>query len=425
MGNKRGRVWTTVLLCIVYLLLYCIDASRIERNFAITCFVLYLEQNFLKNSVKYATHSPTGMSMMEITTQSGKRIYLIFQHELCDPVNVGDYVRVYCHLHGSDHQRSLSINKATGWGHCFNATCDATVLVAEWNQPVARRLMSRSFRRDTSQSYVVTSPPKRIPDVTQPTLLLPAKAPPLWQQEERLALLSLDEQMRLALQQFPRARAYLRERGIPLRIAVDAGVGYLPPELLRTQGKEKRELLPRWGERLLFPLDSLDGKGYIGRSLWHWVPGMDENRHKALLDGPGTPRRWIKTNPAGWFGYDPDTLSRHVILVEGAFDRLALLAAGIRPTEVMALAGTALRTYWFPWHVRTVLLALDGDDGGRQASEKLVEQLERAGIQTGICSPPCDQWGKDWSERWRTGGRGSLSRLFEARFLLLPQRMQA
>jgi hypothetical protein len=31
---------------------------------------------------------------------------------------------------------------------------------------------------------------------------------------------------------------------------------------------------------------------------------MDENTHKALLDQPGSPRRWIKTNPAGWFGFD-------------------------------------------------------------------------------------------------------------------------
>ena len=343
---------------------------------------------------------------MEITTQSGKRIYLIFQNELCDPVTVGDYVRVYCHIHGSDHQRSLSINKATGWGHCFNAACDATVLVAEWNQPVARRLMGSSSQRESSLSLSMAPPQKKRPSVTQPVLLLPAKAPPLWQQEERLALLSIDKQMRLALLQSQRVRAYLNERGIPLRVAQQTGVGYLPAELLRTQGQEKRVLLQRWVERLLFPLYSPDDKGYIGRSLWHWVPKMDENRHKALLDGPGTPRRWIKTNPAGWFGYDPDRMSRNVILVEGAFDRLALLAAGMPSTEVLALAGTSLRPYWFPSHVQTALLALDADDGGNIASEKLVEQLERAGIRTSICSPPQDRWGKDWSERWRTIGKG-------------------
>jgi hypothetical protein len=231
--------------------------------------------------------------------------------------------------------------------------------------------------------------------------------------------------MRLALLQSQRARAYLRERGIPLAVAQMSGVGYLPIELLRTQREETCAHLRKWVERLLFPLYSPDGKGYIGRSLWHWVPSMDENTHKELLDGPGTPRRWIKTNPAGWFGYDPDRISRNIILVEGAFDRLALLAAGMLSTEVMALAGTSLRTYWFPSHVRTALLALDADDGGKQATEKLAEQLERAGIQTTICPPPQDHQGKDWSERWRMMGRGSTWPLIKAHLSLSAQKKQA
>lgn len=363
--------------------------------------------------------------MMEITTQNGKHIYLIFQHELCDPITVGDYVRVYCHIHGSDHQRSLSINKATGWGHCFNAACDATVLVAEWNQSTARRLVGTSSQRDFSFSPSITPPSRKKPFATQPVLLLPAKAPSLWQQEERLALLALDKHMRLALLQSRQARAYLRERGIPLRTAQAVGVCYLPPDLLRIQSPEKRVLLRRWSERLLFPLHSPDGKGYIGRSLWRWVPTMDENKHKLLLDGSGTPRRWIKTNPAGWFGYDPDRMPYNIILVEGAFDRLALLAAGLLPTEIIALAGTSLHTFWFPSHVRTALLALDADAGGQLASEKLVEQLERAGIQTSICTPPQDHRGKDWSERWRTLGRDSVSPLLKARFSLSPDKKQA
>src|SRR5207245_8892896 len=143
-----------------------------------------------------------------------------------------------------------------------------------------------------------------------------AKVPALWQQEERLALLSLDEHMRAALIQAKRAQVHRYERGIPLRVAEAAGVGYLPAALLRLpKVRKQRNLLLRWVERLLFPLHSPDGKGYIGRSLWRWVPGMDENIHKALLDRPRTPRRWIKTNPAGWFGYDPDQLSGNIMLV--------------------------------------------------------------------------------------------------------------
>ena len=68
---------------------------------------------------------------------------------------------------------------------------------------------------------------------------------------------------------------------------------------------------------------------------------MDENAHKALLEQEHAPKRWIKTNPAGWFGYDPAQLGESLILVEGAFDRLTLLAAGFQASDVVALVGTA------------------------------------------------------------------------------------
>ncbi len=361
--------------------------------------------------------------MNEITTPRGRRIQIISEQELRDPLWLGDYVRAYCHIHGSDHQRSLSIHRADGWGHCFNAACEATVLVAEWNPALSARLLS--FRDPTGLATARTSarfPGKQGPQVVQPVLLQPTSSRPArWQQEESQALLALDNAMRAALAQSERARAYLRERGIPLPVAQAAGVGYLPTELLRLpKARAQRALLGRWTERLLFPLHTLDGQGYIGRSLWRWVPGMDEHVHKAILDRRRAPRRWIKTNPAGWFGYDPQQHPQTLIVVEGAFDRLALLAAGMMPAEVIALAGTAIRPDWFPGHVSTVMLALDADAGGEHASARLAERLEQAGIGVVVCAPPQDRWGKDWSERWRTAGWAGLRPLFESHAALAP-----
>src|SRR5438067_5451233 len=106
--------------------------------------------------------------MIEIITHDNKRIYIIFQFELRDPLTVGDYVRAYCHIHGSDHQRSLSINKQTGWGHCFNAACEATVLVAEWNLAATQRLVSSYYRGIPAWSRSATPPPtKEVSPVTQ------------------------------------------------------------------------------------------------------------------------------------------------------------------------------------------------------------------------------------------------------------------
>ena len=353
--------------------------------------------------------------MVTVVTRQGRRIEVIYQSELCDPLNLGEYVRAYCHIHGSDHQRSLSINKETGWGHCFNAACDATVLVAEWNPAVAERLLRARYQRGAQiPPPYYQAPEKKLPPVSQPVLLQHPKAPPKWQRDELAALLSLSRQTRAALVHSKRARAYLYERGIPLEVALTAGVGYLPPDMLyMPELKEKREILRRWAERIIFPLTSPAGKGYIGRSLYQWQPGMDENAHRSLLDQERRPRRWIKTNPAGWFGYDLDRLSGCLVLVEGAFDRLTLLAAGFPAAGVVALVGTATQAEWYPHQVKAAILALDADEGGKEATSRLACRLKQTGLCVKLCPPLQDKWGKDWNERWRRIGPQSVWPIYE------------
>src|SRR5260370_42555818 len=103
---------------------------------------------------EYRTGDGKGTCMLTITTQQGKAIEIVLQTQLRDPLDAGTHLRAFCHLHGSDHQRSLSIDKATGWGHCFNATCEATVLVAEWNPALANRLLETHSRQRSA-----TDPP--------------------------------------------------------------------------------------------------------------------------------------------------------------------------------------------------------------------------------------------------------------------------
>jgi DNA primase len=356
--------------------------------------------------------------MITIFTHQGKQVEIVLESELRSPVDTGEHVRAYCHIHGSDHQRSLSIKKSTGWGHCFNAACGATVLVAEWNRPLAKRLLHFYYRGLTSSalpSYQAPSMESRYrPHIVQPMLLPPPRSIPQWQQDELHALRSLDEQMRQALVQSQRARSYLRERGIPVRIALETGVGYLPPALINgVQMRKQRGLLRRWVDRIIFPLNSLDEVGYIGRSLWHWQQGMNETIHKTLLDRPGSPKRWIKTNPAGWFSADFEQLPQTIMFVEGAFDRLTLLAAGFPAADIIALVGTAVQDSWLPTQVKTVVLALDGDDGGKEASSRLAVQLALAGIHVQVCPLSQDAWGKDWNERWQHLGRRSIAPVFE------------
>jgi hypothetical protein len=46
--------------------------------------------------------------------------------------------------------------------------------------------------------------------------------------------------------------------------------------------------------------------------------------------------------------------------------------------------------------------------------ERLASEFQQSGLAVGLCPPPRDRWGKDWSERWRRLGPQSLWPLYEA-----------
>jgi hypothetical protein len=365
------------------------------------------------------------MTITSQTTRQGKVIHLLSPHDLGDAVEhggSGGRLRAYCPIHGGDHQRSLSIDPSTGWGFCH--CCHATVLVRATGFTFTSGQNGRHERRDSGLGALARLPSAgyRASSLLQPPALQKplATAIPLWQRDETAALAAVALLTREALASFRRVQVYLSERGIPLAVAQASSIGYLSRAIWE-QAKiaaDQRALLKRWIGRIIFPLGSPDGQGFIGRALHQWEPGMDENTHKALLDQPGAPRRWIKTNPAGWFGFaEASRLTEWVVLVEGSFDRLALLAAGFPTSAVVALVGTAARSTWLVRlapQVKGVVLALDADDGGQTAMERLAGEFRQAGLAVVLCPPPQDRWGKDWSERWRRLGPQSLWPLYEA-----------
>ena len=52
------------------------------------------------------------MTITSQTTQRGKVIHLVSSSDLVDAVQSGERLRASCPIHGSDHQRSLSIDSA-------------------------------------------------------------------------------------------------------------------------------------------------------------------------------------------------------------------------------------------------------------------------------------------------------------------------
>ena len=328
------------------------------------------------------------MTITRHSTQRGNVIHLVSSSDLVDAVQSGQRLRASCPIHGSDHQRSLSIDLGTGWGFCHS--CHATVLVQPHAPVIASSQGIRCEQRSAHGGFADRASAEHlsVPSVRPYLLRRERSAIPLpqWQQEEVGALRAVAPLMREELASSRRAQAYLAKRALPPAIALASGVGYLSRAAWEQAPvpTEQQHLLKRWIGRIIFPLGSPDRQGFIGRTLLKWEPGMDENAHKALLDQPGAPRRWIKTNPAGWFGYDaPACLDEQVVLVEGGFDRLVLLAAGLPANAVIALVGTAARPSWLARYapqVKSVVLALDADDGGAVAMERLAGEFRQVGF---------------------------------------------
>ena len=349
-----------------------------------------------------------------MTAASGgaPRYHIIREAELDHARQGGHRLRAYCPVHGSTRQRSLDIElegDAAGWGLC--RACGARVFVPELApSDVAERILAGAARGPRPPRPITAADILRAAQRPRPT---PA-AQPVTIGPELAQLRTLDGRMRSRLED-EHARAYLAARRIPLEVAQAYGVGYIPADARLAPD------LARWRERVMFPLSApasagLDGLGYIGRSLWGWTGAeLDELAHKALLDGtPGAPPRWLKTQaPAGWFNYAALEGAETAVIVEGAFDALALLTASVG-APVVALAGTAAHIAWLPPHVRGVVLALDGDTGGQSAADTLARELRDAGVCVARCAPPDDGLGKDWAARWRLAAWDGLAPLYDA-----------
>lgn len=344
----------------------------------------------------------------EVTTRAGKRIHVLSESDL-DVDASGERLRAFCPVHGSDHQRSLSIDVATGWGYCH--CCHATIFVAEYDAEIADTLRRGEDGNDRVNGLSSSADTHCASPSVHPTKPRPPATRPQWQRDEVAALCATWPLMQqdLATEQ---ASVYLDERAIPFDVAQDNGLGYLSRAGWRDAPvpPEQQDVLARWIGRIVFPLGSPDGRGSIGRTLVRWEPGMDENQHKAILEAEDI-TRWIKTNPAGWFGPHPSRFAPTLILVEGGFDRLSLVAAGIPSPAIVALVGTAAKAEWilrFAPQVQRIVLALDGDESGQDAMKRLTGAFRDANLSVDCCPPPPDGWGKDWNERWRRCGESGI-----------------
>src|SRR5947208_11171411 len=309
----------------------------------------------------------------------------------CRPVvgEGGHVLGALCPFHGSDRQRSLHVQVHSGRFVCF--ACGA------WGYLGGSRQRWREEQRRQAAFPSPAARRQRMPSRSQPPPPLPRQpaaaartrsADPPAPRAPAPGRPDLAQQLALFQAALPgsRGEVYLQQRGIPPALAQQLGVGYAAPGTWPHAGRDWR------GGRVVFPHTTPDGRlvNLYGRAVGtaEQVPKAKRHDHlpgvkgyfnaAALQAGPGP--LWV---------------------CEGAFDALALLAAGV--PRVVAIFGVQGWRWDWAREVRELVFALDADTAGQQQWRALARQAALRGKRVAVLPPAAYGGCKDVSEAWTAG----------------------
>jgi DNA primase len=232
------------------------------------------------------------------------------------------------------------------------------------------------------------------------------------------------------------AREYLENRAIPLETAGMLGLGFAPPgksfltamaqlgiepDILLRAGlaaqREDGEVIARFRGRLLFPIHDLRGRlvGFGGRLL-----GPGEPKY---LNSPETEifhkgRQLYNLHQAK----GPIRKEESVILVEGYFDVLRLVLAGVE--HVVAPLGTALtpdQAALLRRFTPAATLLYDSDQAGLRATFRSGDELLRQSLRVRVATLPP---GEDPDTLVRKGGVPALDAVLRDAVDLFERKIQ-
>jgi DNA primase len=334
----------------------------------------------------------------------------------------GDY-RGPCPFHGGTH-RNFSVIPKKGRYYCF--VCHESGDVFSWLMKRFGMDYPSAVREVARRSGIVV--PERTaragPDPLEPLFSAVAVAQ-VWYM--RRLLESGDAKI---------AREYLLGREIPLETAALYGLGFASggkpfldamaelgleePVLLEAGLAARRDdgsVVARFRGRLLFPIYDLRGRvaGFGGRLL-----------------GPGEPK-YLNSPENAIFHKGKQLYNLHqakgpirkeetVILVEGYFDVLRLLLAGME--HVVAPLGTALtpdQGALLKRFAPAAILLYDSDQAGLRATFRAGDELLRHGMRVRVATLPP---GEDPDTLVRTGGTAALEPILTDAVDLLERKIQ-
>jgi hypothetical protein len=309
----------------------------------------------------------------------------------CRPIvgEGGHVLRALCPFHGSDRQRSLRVQVHSGRFVCF--ACGAWGYMdtarAQWREEQQRQA---AFGRPPARRQRVphrNQPPP--PRSRQPAAAVrPRSAAPTAPRAPTPARPDLAQQLVAFQDALPGScgEAYLQQRGIPLALAQQYGVGYAAPGTWPHTARDWRS------GRVVFPHTTPDGRlvNLYGRAVGTAEQVPKAKRHDHL---PGV--KGYFNAPALQAGAGP------LWVCEGPFDALALLAAGV--SHVVAIFGVQGWRWDWVREVRELGFALDADAAGQQQWRQLARQAALRGKQVAVLPAAAYGGHKDVNEAWVAG----------------------
>jgi len=309
----------------------------------------------------------------------------------CRPIvgEGGHVLRALCPFHGSDRQRSLRVQVHSGRFVCF--ACGAWGYMetarAQWREEQQRQAAFRkppARRPRISHRRQPSPPPLRPPAVAAK----PRSADPPAPRAPVPVRSDLTQQLAVFQAALPSSRgeAYLRQRGIPLALAQQLGAGYAAPGTWPHPARDWR------GGRVVFPHTTPDGRlvNLYGRAAGTAEQVPKAKRHDHLPGAKGYFNATVLQGDTGplW-------------VCEGAFDALALLAAGV--PRVVAIFG--VQGWHWDWvrEVRELVFALDADAAGQQQWRHLARQAALRGKRVAVLPAAAYGGHKDVNEAWIAG----------------------
>src|SRR5262249_51957485 len=277
----------------------------------------------------------------------------------CRPIvgEGGHVLRALCPFHGSDRQRSLRVQVHSGRFVCF--ACGAWGYLdtarAQWRaeqqrqaayrRPPARQPRGPYHRQPLSPLLRPSASAARTHSAAPPAPRVSAPVPS-----------DLAQQLVAFQGALPGSHgaAYLQQRGIPLALAQQHGVGYAAPGHWPHAARDWRS------GRVVFPHTTPDGRvvNLYGSAVGTAAQVPKAQRHDHLPGAKGYFNAAALQEDAGplW-------------VCEGAFDALALLAAGV--ARVVAIFGVQGWRWEWAREVRELVFALDADPAGQQQWREL------------------------------------------------------